>query len=238
MMRNSLFLFALIFLGCLSCAPYTKVGYSPDKVVNQSPVKVSFKAGGDKKYDSLTSNGEGVFFAIRGNKKSMHNATEIDEVRLSIGHVYKVVVYLMASKERIKGYLYKVEDDALVLSNVASPTEDSAVTALYDRVKIEDISSLYVHRVGSVAKGYRIGTLTGMGAGFTMGVIGTVAYGADETTAFGLFALTGMAGILGSIVGLAAGSSSWKTFAVNGSHEKFNGIKYKLKTGTVPELRQ
>jgi len=137
---------------------------------------------------------------------------------------YKVWVTLINQKDKIKGYLYTVNESSIVVSPSSEIVLDHLSSySSKDTISIANISKIKLRRKGSIWKGYIIGTSIGIGTGIILAVAG-------EGDSFTVFAAAGMLGIMGSAIGVPIGNlSGTKNYNIGGNQNTFLTFQQELK---------
>ncbi len=209
------FLFVLILL-CTSCAryTYTQQTFNLEEAVDKGSVLVELKNGKKYRFKNIIEQ-DSAYRGIKNGSYVPLEKEDIKHLKLAYGKVNSATIYLN-DRSKLKGYLYEVLDSAIVLS-----FKDE--TAAPITISVNNIRRIYVHKSGTVGKGYVIGTATGMGVGLVLGSVFLAQEGSDFGVFFPLLAFTGTFGIAGSLVGLLGGAlASGRNYDIFGSVNLLN----------------
>jgi hypothetical protein len=156
-----------------------------------------------------------------------------------------------AGKQKIKGWLYKCEDDQIILVGSLKDLSVPPVEGAMMRIPIEQINQVSLRKKNSVLKGALIGfgagVLTGVIIGFASGddpvmqypdpytdpfLLGTLAAAINNSFAMtaGEKALAGGAamGLTGAITGIIIGSIAKKKFIIGGKKQNYRDLQSQL----------
>jgi len=223
--HTSACLFFLSFL-CWSCATYTKVSVPLDEATNKGKVRVKSTLGADAYFNNIESS-DNQYIGVKGEKRTPLNEKEIAGIYPATGKVYKVWITLINPSVKVEGYLYEVKDATIVVSStMAAMDQYSSQMVNNSELQVTNIDKIKIRRKGSIGKGYLIGTSIGIGTGIILG--------ATSGDGFTTFAVAGMLGIVGSIVGTATGSiSGTKTYIIKGNLDTYHLYAPKLKKSSI-----
>lgn len=163
--------------------------------------------------------------SFKNESRIYSDTTEVAKKGKSKKKKYKASITLINQTEKIKGFLYKVNDSSVVVSSSSELLTEEFTASLNNAIDIANIKKIKLRKKGNVGKGYIIGTSIGIALGVVAGV--SVADG----DGFPILASAGMLGIVGSVVGTGIGSiSGTKRYTIEGSQETFLLYQEELKT--------
>ena len=226
---SKILLLSILFLSALaSCSTYHKTSVSLVQAVDKGRVKTETSAGKVTVFKNIEQV-DNTYFGVNGESRVSLNEDKISKVYLSSSNRnnnYKVWVKTMNSNTKIKGYLYEVQDSSILISQYP-PSEGSK--DFITKIEVSQIAALSLRQQGKVRKGYKKGTLIGIGVGASIGLVGGIAGGdGDPGTILGFTIMgAGITGIIGSVVGLIAGSTVNK-YKINGEQSVFDLHKASL----------
>ena len=168
---------------------------------------------------------ENVIANLKSANTISADTTEIAKKGKTKKKTYRAWVTLLNQNDKVKGYLYAVNDSSLVVSSSSELLTDEFSTSLNNTIAIKNIKKIRLRKKGNVGKGYIIGTSIGIATGVLLGV------SAADGDGFSTLAAAGMLGIVGSVVGTGVGSiSGSKRYTIDGNQDTFLISRQELKT--------
>jgi hypothetical protein len=146
--------------------------------------------------------------------------------------IYKTRISLNNGQKIMEGVLYEVNDSSVLVSNSLLKKDYSTGKFNVTKISFNNIDLVKIHRENSIRTGTLIGAVTGFAVGGLIGLfLGDDSPGffsaRDKALLFGFpMAIGGTA--LGGLVG-----SIRIRIPINGSMDKFNGNKSRLKKYTI-----
>jgi hypothetical protein len=141
--------------------------------------------------------------------------------------VHKVWITLINPSMKVEGYLYDCKDSSIVVSSIKEQLNDYSSQMIGNKeFLVSNIEKIKIRRKGSIGKGYLIGTGIGVGTG--------IALGATDGDGFVIFAVAGMLGIVGSVVGTTVGIiTGQKNYVIHGNLAAYRIYASKLKASSI-----
>jgi hypothetical protein len=160
---------------------------------------------------------------LKSENKIRADTTEVKQKGKTKKKTYRAWITLLNQKDKVKGYLYAVNDSSLVVSSSSELLTDEFSTSLNNTIAIANIKKIRLRKKGNVGKGYIIGT--------SIGIVTGILLAAGEEDGFTTLAAAGMLGIVGSVVGTGVGSiSGSKRYTIDGNQDTFLISQQELKT--------
>ena len=151
------------------------------------------------------------------------DTTEVKQKGKAKKKTYKAWVTLINQKDKVKGFLYAVNDSSIVVSSSSELLADQYSASLNNTIAVANIKKIRLRKKGNVGKGYIIGT--------SIGIVAGILLASGEDDGFTTLAAAGMLGIVGSAVGTGVGSiSGTKRYTIDGNQETFLISQQELKT--------
>ena len=164
--------------------------------------------------------------ALKSENMIWADTTEVKQKGKAKKKTYKAWVTLINQKDKVKGFLYAVNDSAIVVSSSSELLADQYSASLNNTIAVATIKKIRLRKKGNVGKGYIIGT--------SIGIVTGILLAAGEDDGFTTLAAAGMLGIVGSAIGTGVGSiSGTKRYTLDGYQDTFLIFKEELKTLSI-----
>jgi hypothetical protein len=166
---------------------------------------------------------DNVIANLKSENTIWADTTEVKQKGKAKKKTYKAWVTLINQKDKVKGFLYAVNDSSIVVSSSSELLADEYSASLNNTIAVANIKKIRLRKKGNVGKGYIIGT--------SIGIVTGILLAAGEEDGFTTLAAAGMLGIVGSVVGTGVGSiSGTKRYTIDGNQETFLISQQELKT--------
>jgi hypothetical protein len=168
---------------------------------------------------------ENVIANLKSENTIWADTAEVVKKKKAKKKTYKAWVTLINQNDKVKGYLYAVNDSSIVVSSSSELLADEYSASLNNTIAVANIKKIRLRKKGNVGKGYIIGTSIGIVTGIILGAT------ASEGDGFSTLAAAGMMGIVGSVIGTGVGSiSGAKRYNIDGNQDTFLISQQELKT--------
>jgi hypothetical protein len=168
---------------------------------------------------------ENVIANLKSENTIWADTAEVVQKKKAKKKTYKAWVTLINQNDKVKGYLYAVNDSSIVVSSSSELLADEYSASLNNTIAVANIKKIRLRKKGNVGKGYIIGTSIGIVTGIILGAT------ASEGDGFSTLAAAGMMGIVGSVIGTGVGSiSGAKRYNIDGNQDTFLISQQELKT--------
>jgi len=111
---------------------------------------------------------ENVIANLKSENTIWADTTEVKQKGKSKKKTYKAWVTLINQKDKVKGFLYAVNDSAIVVSSSSELLADEYSASLNNTIAVANIKKIRLRKKGNVGKGYIIGTSIGIVAGILL----------------------------------------------------------------------
>lgn len=193
---------------------FSVFGYAHSNISNEGNLNI------DKSYEKVVNN---LMYRLHSENAMWADTTEIAKKSKAKKKKYKVWVTLLNRTDKVKGFLYAVNDSSIVVSASSDLVTDQYTASLNNSIAIANIKKIRLRKKGNVGRGYIIGT--------SIGIVTGILLASGEGDGFTTFAVAGMMGIVGSVVGTGVGSlSGTKRYTIDGNQENFLTYRQELKT--------
>ena len=217
-----------------SCSTYQSTSVSLSQAVDKGKVK-TISSLGESAYFKNVVFVDSTYYGVNGKDRVILNKVAVPTVYLSAlynSKEYKIWLKPIDSNIKIIGLLYAVQDSSLIILQNSSSQKPEEITN-QRKIEVSNIETIRIREKGKVGRGYLKGTFIAMGIGATVGLVAGIGSenGAGVTIAvMGIGA--GLLGPIGSLIGLAAGSSS-DHYRINGKQRNFNNYKAILNERSI-----
>ena len=193
---------------------FSVFGYAHSNISNEGNLNI------DKSYHKVVNN---LMYRLHSENTIWADTTEVAKKSKAKKKKYKAWVTLLNRTDKVKGFLYAVNDSSIVVSASSDLVTDQYTASLNNSLAIANIKKIRLRKKGNIGKGYIIGT--------SIGIVAGILLASGEGDGFTTFAAAGMMGIVGSVVGTGVGGlSGTKRYTIDGNQEKFLKYRQELKT--------
>ena len=193
---------------------FSVFGYAHSNISNEGNLNI------DKSYDKVVNN---LMYRLHSENTIWADTAEIAKNKRAKKKKYKAWVTLINRTDKVKGFLYAVNDSSIVVSASSDLVTDQYTASLNNSLAIANIKKIRLRKKGNIGRGYIIGT--------SIGIVAGILLASGEGDGFTTFAVAGMMGIVGSVVGTGVGGlSGTKRYTIDGNQEKFLKYRQELKT--------
>ena len=195
---------------------FSVFGYAHSNISKEGNLNI------DKSCDTVVNN---LIYGLHSENTMRADTAQIAKKGKAKKKKYKVWLTLINRTDKVKGFLYAVNDSAIVVSSSSDLVTDQYTASLNNSIAIANIKKIRLRKKGNIGKGYIIGTSIGIATGVLLGV------SAADGDGFSTLAAAGMLGIVGSVVGTGVGSiSGSKRYTIDGNQDTFLISRQELKT--------